>query len=294
MMKREATVAAVIWCSLGCGAAEDGVPDGLGGGSAGANSRAESPSDEMSQGGVERRICDGSAGIRLAMGYGGGGPPSPYTWVLSELGYDFIYVDGSCHYWAHQPLSVADEYYLWRPYREGVLTAAVEQRLHDAVSYDGSPADPCVPPTAVFDAGSAFLWDGREFRSCADDVFDASAPLRAELYDAATAVAGPMRIQIGKDSYPEPPVIYDWPLAVPIDQFVIEYGETRSFRIDDVAAATALRSLRRQAIEDSQASSRYFLGVIAVRSSDGSGSYFMSLRDELPFVGADGSWTPVP
>ena len=257
---------------------------------AGADSRAE-VAPQSSQASTERRICDGSTEIRLAMGYGGGGQPFPYTSVLSELGYDFLYVDGSCHYWAHQPLSVADDYYLWRPYREGVLTAADEQRLHDAVRYDGSPPDTCVPRAAVFDAGGAFLWDGREPRSCADDIFDASGPLRAELYDAATAVAGPMRIQIGKDSYPEAPVFYDWPLAAPIDQFVIEYGETTSFRIDEEVATTALRALRNQAIE---ASSRDFLGVITIRSGEGTESYFMSLRDELPFVGADGSWVPAP
>jgi hypothetical protein len=294
MMKRGVTVAAVIWCSFGCGAAEDRADDHSANGAAGANSQAEDTPNATSQASVERRICDGSAGIRLAMGYGGGGPPFPYTSVLSELGYDFLYVDGSCHYWAHQPLSVADEYYLWRPYREGVLTPADEQRLHDAVSYDGAPAVACVPRAAVFDAGAAFLWDGRGLRSCADDVFDATGPFRAELFGAGTAVTGPMRIQVGQDSYPEPPVVYDWPLAAPIGHFVIEYGQTLSFRIDDATGATALRSLRDQAIEASEASSRYFIGTIAVRSSDGNESYFMSLRDELPFASADGLWVPSP
>lgn len=292
-MKRGAIAAALIGCSFGCGAAEDGVQAGAADGAAGAVSQAEDTLDESSQASMGRRICDGSTGIRLAVGYGGGGPPSPYTSVLSELGYDFLFVDGTCHYWAHQPLSVVDEYYLWRPYREGVLTPADEQRLHDVVSYDGSPAE-CVPRMAVPDAGAAFFWDGGELRSCADDVFDASGPLRIELYSAATAVTGPMRIQVGKDSYSEAPVAYDWPLATPIDQFVIEGGESRSFRIDDVAAATALRSLRDQAIDASESSSRYFIGVITVRSGENNERYFMSLRDELPFVAADGSWIPAP
>jgi hypothetical protein len=288
------TVAGVVWCSFGCGAAEDRAHDDSTDALAGANSQAEDTSNESSQTGVERRICDGSDGIRFAMGYGGGGQAFPYTSVLSELGYDFLYVDGSCHYWVHQPLSVVDEYYLWRPYREGVLTPADEQRLHELVSYDGASTDTCAPRTGVFDAGAAFLWDGGELRSCADDVYEASGPLRAELFGAATAVTGPMRIQVGKDSYPEAPVVYDWPLATPIDQFAIEYGETRSFRIDGVLGATALRALRDRAIAASEASSQYFVGVIAVRSSDGNQSYFMSLRDELPFSGADGLWVPAP
>jgi hypothetical protein len=294
MVKQDWTLAAVIGCSFACGAAEDRAHDSAVDGVAGARSLAEDASDEGVHARVERRICDGSLGIRLAMGHGGGGPPLPYTSVLSELGYDFLYVDGSCHYWVHQPLSVVDEYYLWRPYREGVLTPADEQRLHEITGYGSATEDTCAPREVAYDAGSAFLWDGREHRLCADDVFDASGPLRAELFGAATPVTGPIRLQVGKDSYPEAPVVYDWPLAAPIDQFVIDYGETRSLRIDDVTAATALRALRDQAIAASEASSRYFIGVIAVRANDGDQHYFMSLRDELPFSGADGLWTPAP
>ena len=297
-MKRKARVAALTLCALGCGAATDAVPDdgtagasGVGDSSAGASARDDASVEAGSPPPVaERRICDGSAGIRLAMGYGGGGQPAPYTSVLSELGYDFLYVDGTCRYWAHAPLSPPDEYSLWRPFREGVLTPADEQRLHDAVSYDGLPADGCAPEIPAADASSPFLWDGDELRECADAAFASSGPLRAALYDAAAPVTGPMRIQVGTDSYPVAPVVYAWPLAAPIDAYVVDASETRSFRIDDVAEASALRSLRAQAIADAEASSRYFLGVITLGAVEGGDRYFMSLRDELPFVGADGSW----
>jgi hypothetical protein len=218
----------------------------------------------------------------------------PYTSVLSELGFDFLYVDGNCRYWAHAPLSVADEYHLWRPYREGMLTPADEQRLHKAVSYDGIPQEGCSPDAAAFDADQAFLWDGREFRSCANDSLNASRPLRGELYNVATAVAGPMRIQVGKDSYSDGAVVYEWPIGTSIEQFVIGYGETRSFPVDDLEAATALRLLREQAIADAETSSVYFPGVIAIGSRESTPRYFMSVRDELPFVGADGTWRPDP
>ena len=236
----------------------------------------------------------GSSGIRLAMGYGGGGPPSPYTSVLSELGYDFLFVDGNCHYWAHQPSVVVDELAQWRPYREGVLAPVDEQRLHDAVSYDGVPTDACAPPEPVFDAGAAFLWNGREGSPCADDIYVASGSLRLELYEAATAVTGPMRIQVGKDSYPDPRVVYDWPLAMPVEQFVIDYEETTSFRVDDVAAVAALRSLREQVMAGAEASPAAFPGLVAIRSSGSNETYYMSMRDELPFVDADGRWQPAP
>lgn len=70
--------------------------------------------------------------------------------------------------------------------------------------------------------------------------------------------------------------------------------EERSFRIDETAAASELRALRERAIADAEASSGYFLGVIAIRLAEGDQTYFMSLRDELPFVGTDGSWLPAP
>lgn len=274
-MKRGGVVTCVIWSSLGCAAAA--VADA-------------SVENESSLAHDERRICDGSAGIRLALGSWIGGMPYPYTSVLSELGYDFLYVDGNCRYWAHAPQSAADEYHLWRPYREGTLTPADERRLHDAVSYDG-PQAACPPKITVPDASQTFLWDGREFRSCADDGVDGSRPLRAELYAAATAVTGPMRIQVGENFYSDldAPVFYEWPLGTSIDQFVLDSGEVRSFRVDDLEAAAALRALREQAIAAAKLSSGSLL-VIAIGSPEG--RYFMAVRDELPFVGADGFWRP--
>jgi hypothetical protein len=290
-MMRWSVVAAVVGCSLGCGAAAEVVQVGADPGAAGASGLDTSAADEITSARFERRICDGSAGIRLALGLAGGGMFLPFTSVLHDLGHIFLYVDGHCRYWAHQPVPDTDNYSRWRPYREGVLTPADEQRLHDSVNYDGVPEDQCGPRRQLPDAPRTFLWDGREDKRCSDDRFDATAALRTELHNAATPVNGPLRIQVGQGFHAEPPVAYDWPLTTPIDQFVIEYGETRSFRIDDVTAVAALRALRERALADAEATSRP-LTVIGIRLSEGSDSYFMSVRDELPFVSADGSWRP--
>lgn len=271
-MKNVGALAVVIGCSLGCGAAEP---------------------VELSP---ERRICDGSDGIQLAIGYAGGAAPFPHTAVLSELGYDFLYVDGSCHYWVHAPPSPSgDEYSLWRPYREGVLTLAQEQQLHDAARYAGFPPDVCTPREFAWDAGGGFFWDGREFRACGDDRLEATVPLRTELYDAGSALTGPVRLQVMENSHGEVPMAYEWPLDTPLASFVLPYGDTRSFRVDAIADATALRSLRDQALAEADAAPPYTSwNGIPIAANDGSGPYFMALRDELPFADADGTWRPAP
>jgi hypothetical protein len=53
-----------------------------------------------------RRICDGSDDIRLAYRV----PVQPtrvlaFTAELYDLGADFLYVDGHCHYWLQEPSS---------------------------------------------------------------------------------------------------------------------------------------------------------------------------------------------
>jgi hypothetical protein len=216
----------------------------------------------------------------------------PFTSVLYELGNDFLYVDGACHYWTSQSLPVHDEYHAWRPYREGVLTSTQERQLHDAVRYDEFPSQRCRVEPAVADGGSTFLWDGREMYSCLDWSVPAPWPLRTELYDAATAVTGPMRIQAGRNTIGDRQVVYEWPLDTAIDQYLIEYGATASFRVDDAAAVTALRALRDRAVIDAAAAPGYFSGVIAIGPRERGESYVLSVRDELSFVDADGAWLP--
>ncbi|HTV25451.1 MAG TPA: hypothetical protein VMG12_42440 [Polyangiaceae bacterium] len=241
---------------------------------------------------VERRICDGSPDVRLAFGHGVGGMLYPFTSVLYEPGFDFLYVDGNCHYWTQPPSVIPDEYYLLRPYREGVLTAEQERELHDTVSYDDVPGRECAAEFGALDAGTAFLWDGSAMRNCSDWNFPPYWPLRQALYVAGTDMTGPMRLQVGEDNSLGRPVTYEWPLDTPIEQYTINYNETRSFRVDDAAAVAALRALRERAITDAAASGGYFGGHIAIGASEGDVGHVLALRDELPFADARGSWHP--
>jgi hypothetical protein len=246
---------------------------------------------DSSEAPAARRICDGSSEIRLAVAYSAGGQIAPFTSVLYELGSAFLYVDGTCHYWAAQPILSSTITHDWRPYREGALSSKEERQLHDAVGYDDVAADECASRVAP-DASSEYIWDGGELHHCFDWNTSAHGALRKELFDAATAVTGPMRLQVGRGNSPPSGRVYEWPLDAPIDQYLIEHGETRSFRVDDAAAVRALRAFRERAIADVEAAPWYWSGVLAIGPREGDGSYVISLRDELPFE-KPGSWLPV-
>jgi hypothetical protein len=87
-------------------------------GSAGTPHPDEASTSTVSDGAVPSRICDGSGSIRLAYRSSAPGRVVDYTAVLSELGYDFLYVDGGCHYWIQDPgtPNSQDDYRMWRSY----------------------------------------------------------------------------------------------------------------------------------------------------------------------------------
>src|SRR5437868_3421872 len=78
-----------------------------------------------------RRICDGSDTIRLAYKLdGGNGQIEPFTVAIVEVGWQFLYVDGHCHYWVQRPDvgdGDVDPSGQLAPFREGVLTPDQEE-----------------------------------------------------------------------------------------------------------------------------------------------------------------------
>jgi hypothetical protein len=243
-----------------------------------------------------RRICDGSDDIRLAVSVTGGGLNMAFTTVLYELGYEFLYVDGHCHYWMNEPSAANDMYYAWRPFRQGVLTAAQEMSLHAVTSYDDLSLGPTCTPTETFDASSLQFWDGRSTSICSGNLNAAiDWPLRTELFAAANAANGAMRIVVGRYPVPPDPHIYPWVLANPPESYAIDYAvglqAGKSTLIADAAEATALRSLRTQVISDATVAPGFFYGVIYVAPS----GYVLAMRDDLPFTRpSDGLWAPPP
>jgi hypothetical protein len=217
-----------------------------------------------------------------------------FTAEMYELGIEFLYVDGHCHYWMQEPLPT-DEFGSWRPFREGQLTAAQEAALHDLVSYDdftaGSP--PCMGPLAI-DQSPARLWDGRTTHSCYG-VLQAPAdwPMRIELAQSTTPMNGAMRVMVGNLSVPPNASIYPWPFAGPPASYEIDYGASMAFGVStlitDPTELAAVRSVRDRAIADGIVAPGHFYDAIYV-DPDGT---VMSMRDDVPFANQPGGlWAP--
>jgi hypothetical protein len=244
-----------------------------------------------------RRICDGSDGIRLAYWV----PVQPtrvfaFTAELYDLGGEFLYVDGHCHYWLQEP-DPTDKYVVWRPYREGVLTAVQEAALHDTVSYDdfAAGAPPCMGPLAS-DASPERVWDGIAVHSC-NGILQAPVgwPMRGELAASATPMTGAMRVMVGSESVPDNAPVYPWPLAGTPASYEIEYQASMAFGkstlVTDAAEVAALRALRDRAIADVIVAPGYFYNIIFVEPKGTA----ISMRDDVPFANQPGGlWAPPP
>jgi hypothetical protein len=288
--------AAVVWgviVAMGCTddpSSSVQVSDGL---DAGAGNDA-GVSDAQTV--VSRRICDSSSQIRFAYSFAVD-RFFPAVSILYDLGSDYLYVDGTCHYWVDQPTIIVDEYKDWRPVREGILTADQEVALHAAVGYDDFSQAPACPRVDGFDLSTVRLWDGERVHLCTGGlVAPPGWPMRDELYSAASPVSGPMRIKLSAVPVSAKDLKYEWPLEDPAANYVVDYNSNESFRIDDHGGVQALTQLRERLIADATQTPGYYPGHIGILPGDdvlepGQG-YALAVRDELPFTDGNGRWSP--
>lgn len=271
--------------AFGCASNQGTAPDGL-------QPRADAGAEAAAI--PDRRICDGSAEVRFAFSYvNAGSSATPHTAILDDLGSDFLYVDGTCHYWVQQPGSVQDEYRRWRAFREGVLTAEEEESLRVAVGYNDFSTAPACSDVSGADISIAKMWDGNATHLCRGGLqVTGDWPMRAELFASGSEMAGAVRIQINRISVMDDAFSYEWPLDDPLDEYLVEYGALNSFLIDGAASAEALRELRDRAIEDATGAPGYFADGFVVGRAEGDEAYVLTLRDELPFADGEGVWSP--
>lgn len=246
-----------------------------------------------------RRVCDGSDSIRFA------------TWVsvsLSrvptfeadqlELGREFIFVDGRCHYWVQSPGAMEPDDFLspWRPYREGVLSDQDEQALHDLVSYDDLSRAPICITTTVSDGDPIAIWDGNTQHFCEGRLLNVSPdwPMRRHLFDAGIEMTGPLRLEVGQLPVVPGATVYEWPLDNPPSYYEIAYslgmkaGQSRL--IAETSEVATLRAFRRHILDDAMTrSAELFYQVVFVKPN----GYAVTMRDDLPFTDSvTGLWSP--
>jgi hypothetical protein len=253
-------------------------------------------------------ICDGSAGLRLASRIRLTGLLELGRLFIAELGYGYLFVDGQCHYWAWRTMAVGP-HNMWYPTREGQLSHEDAAALASEVRYSSWDELVPWPFSDCSDCGWTVLHDqARAFRCYADcgvslaqgdDLLkaqEARAATRASwdwivrLYDAGTPVDGAMRILVYGAVPPELPdmVLLPWPLADPIENFVVTGSAVpRSFLITDPAETQILRQLR-QDLVDGRLGNDGDDHIIIESQRDDVPVWYLYMRDTVPLEDATG------
>ncbi len=243
------------------------------------------------------KICDGSTDIRLAYQLGGGGPAAPGEVMLSENGWRFLLVDGTCQAWvlenSNGPLVRTD------------LSSDDEAQLATALKL--STWKGITPPLGGCpDApGTSFRFGEQRLSGsvCGSDPASGWAQLNvaadaqlAHLAASGTAWAGDVRYLVLQESSPNdprPPV--DWPLATSLATVALGPDQAFSYRSGGSLRATGDDASKLRAIRTTAASASSTYGVTyeftRVTDADG-GTYQLYVRDALPFEQDNGLVPP--
>jgi hypothetical protein len=242
-------------------------------------------------------ICDGSAGLRLAMVLGGGGLVA--NEIEREIGFRYLYVLGTCEYFVLPSIDGVR----WPDARTGVMDPATEEQLSRALGY-AAIADIAGSwsSESVADGSTLLVSDGLHTVACyagCEEGPEAARALWSELHWIDTlwmegeAYGGPLRISvIGWIDATLDELGVPWPL--PMDPWSIaldgavdpapQAGET--LLIDDPEQVATLRELRRQyredEISDDIPNALQAYGHLTFTNEGGQDLFQLWMRDSLP------------
>ena len=241
----------------------------------------------VQDGSANPTICDGSSDVRLAIQVGGGGPAAPGQAMLSENGWEFLLVDGSCVGWV---LHGSGE-----PLVRTLLSADDERQLGAALGLSTWSA--IVPTTGGCADGPTSSYRFGEQRltgsGCGGDMHSAWAELNAAFsaqLERLATLGQPWRgdlhyVVLPEQSQNDPRAAVPWPLdtalsavAIPEDQlFNYHAGMSHRATGDD---ATKLRAIRTTSnMPSSDGLTHDFTRV----TDAGAANYQLYVRDALPF-----------
>lgn len=236
-----------------------------------------------------RRICDGSPGLTLGYRASGGLPPlGDIGRLLAEAGYDVLYVDGSCRYWAHAgfgPLA-------WRGVVTGRLTEADEAALAKDVRWDSLPERYGTVGKPDTEDGRLVLFDAVGTSEClglcdgvqATTWRDASVGAHdwvERLYARGEPADLSIRLRAAELQDGAGGTLYPLSLSIPLAAIAAGTAPPApAFLVSDAGDLAALRAMRRELLGEGVA------GSLVVESE---GKRFrLAFRDAFPFEGADG------
>lgn len=251
-------------------AGDGGTPEANGDGSVGTGGSAGTS--------LQFHICDGQPGVRLAVRIAGGGPAFPGTAMLSENGWQFLLVEGSCVAWI---LKSENE-----PLRTMTLSREREQSLIASLMlsqwsmFEGRHEGGCADAPGInyrfnqqrISGPVCGLRPGDPLQAL-NDAFNAQL---ASLSAVASAHSGDIRYLLVPDSgfggsgsrTPIP-----WPLDVPAASVVFAQNPAGQYNPGDSRLATGIDASRLRAIR-----------TTALNGNAGNGTVF----DFTPVVAADG------
>lgn len=229
----------------------------------------------------------------------------PGMQVMWENGHSFVYVDGSCRYWALTPQDV------WAEVRTGQLTADAERSLLARVRYESwhSWVGEHHPSSIANDADIVILVPGMRAEStvtCFEGCGSAPVPselqatardlgqIATDLWMTGNPVTGDVRFVLVREETSEVPIQYlEWPLAIEPSTLSISESEAAQLswgrgQIASNQDADSLRALR-AGFRDSP-----LVGLvphIPVKDSNGF-RYKLFLRDTIPYEDETGLIRP--
>jgi hypothetical protein len=245
-------------------------------------------------------ICDGSGGVRLAVVIGGGGPAMPGTAMLSENGWRFLLVDGSCVAW----ILTSDN----EPLRTLTVSGVEEQRLASALRlsnwtpFAGRHGGGCADAPGITYRFDRQRIDGAVCGLADDDpiqqlnaAFDTQVE---ELAATATAVSGDMRYLV----LPDPGIgvggnraTVPWPLDVPIESVALTEQQAFQYMRGGSRRATGVDASRLRAIRTTALNAAATDGIVydftPVAAPNGV-LYQLFARDSVPLENDNGLLPP--
>lgn len=238
-------------------------------------------------------LCDGSDSVRLAYRLAGGGPAPPGSQVLSENGFVYLIITGTCHYWVLAEIE--------SEVREGTLSADQAASLAADLGLERwSELPPKQPGGGCADGPTPtvrFRGDRYELPGCTFPAPDGGAALALEsalaavvkaLYLTGAPASGSVRFVLTRPQFDWGSAVeaqaVAWPQAAPDAASVAMTTEqifsyrSGSSALATEAAAVALRAIRTMFGGNVRPLSD---GALPVVDRDGT-AYLLYLRDSIP------------
>jgi hypothetical protein len=245
-------------------------------------------------------ICNGEPSVRLAYVMAGGGQTLPGSQVMSENGFQFLLVEGSCRAWFLQKPAL--DVHTVQLSAAAAQTLAVDMHLVDWAGLRGEYVrNLCDGPSSLLRFGDArILIDsacgGPDPAAAVTGLEDAVRRSLAAAYATAAPVDGPVRFVLVAE---QPDVIWPtlvaaaaapWPLAVAPETLALSFDEALRYQPGSSRAlaqpdAERLRELRRSFFAGG--GGQLSGGFIPVLGTGGA-RYQLFARDAIPLEDATG------